>query len=144
MRFLFILSLLLLNTFPSFADDLDCDKGFESLKKIRNVKEPWAELLIYFKKYIPKCDDGYYAEGTSDLIVHLIANWKDFSGLTKTHANNKTYFQYVIRNINATVDKQDLEIIIANVKNKCPKENINICQQIETATAQAIEEMTGK
>ncbi len=141
-----ILSLVLcffsITTFA--ANEINCDKGFEAIAKIKNSSKPWFDFSEYFKKYVPNCDDGYYAEGTGDLTVTLLADWKDFPGLDQSSKNNKPFLEYVLKNINSTADRKYLGLIMENAKSKCPKENTKLCKQIGKAAAKAVKDMSNE
>ena len=136
---LLILCLLVLTALTANASSEEfCEKGFATLSSIQKSPRPWDAFLDYFKKYTPKCDDGYYAEGTSDLVLTLLAEWKDFAGL-KSLSKDQKFFSYILKNVNATGAEIDLNKIISNSLS-CAK-NESICVQINEAAKNALKDL---
>lgn len=136
-----ILSIITLS-FNVFADDLSCTKRQEieadhSISQAHN----WKDIYNSYKKF-QHCDDGYIAEGYSNLIVKTLAHqWDQINVLVKIVSKDKDFYAFVIRHIDATADKTELEMIISNNSKRCPKSVTKICLEIRDTAKEAFKEI---
>jgi hypothetical protein len=114
----------------------------EFIKQLSTMKD-WPTIYAVFKRNLPACpDDGFYAEGYSDVIVAALANrWSDLPTLNKLLAQDKALQSFVYRHINATTDINDLRRALSNATTKCPSGATSLCNELATRCRSAIAEM---
>ncbi len=102
----------------------------------------WDDVYNFYKKY-KQFDDGYVAEGISDSVAKMFANhWDQLQVFVKLAKKDEKFFEFVTRHIDATTDDKDLEMIINNSTNNCPKSvPSSICLKIEEEAKKALQEM---
>lgn len=112
-------------------------KAETSIPKLKN----WPDIYKSFIKY-NHCDDGGIAEGYSEVIVRTLAlDWPQIETLAKIISFDKTFLKFVIKHIDATTAKSDLEKIKNQSITKCPKEALKICPLIEEKAEKTLEEL---
>jgi hypothetical protein len=137
MRLFAFFILLMSFSHSTFAKELVCDEGFDMFEPIRKSAHPWGKFHEYFSKYIPTCDEGYFADGASELTNDLLLKWKDIPGLIAECNKDKKFRDYVISNVNNTEAKDRLRKVQKNAQTKCPKDAKELCGDIEKAAAAA-------
>jgi hypothetical protein len=109
------------------------EKADSSISKLNN----WQDVYKSFKRF-RQCDDGYIAEGYSDAIVKILAHkWNQLSILIKFTSQDKDFYAFVIRHIDATTDESELKMIIHNSSKRCSKSDSNLCSEIGKAAKEA-------
>ena len=87
------------------------------------------------------CDDGYFAEGYSDLVVRLFATrWKDFNAFVAVARTRPEFYSWVIRHIDETTSPDDLHRVISNASS-CRKDPTlgRFCRDISRAAERALD-----
>lgn len=101
----------------------------------------WQDIYKSFKRF-RQCDDGAIAEGYAESIVRMLAHkWNQLNILIKLASEDKDFYAFVIRHINATADKAEIEMIICNSSNRCPKSAAKICSEIKNTSKEALKEI---
>ena len=100
----------------------------------------WHDIYKSFKRF-RHCDDGAIAEGYSASIMQMLAHrWDQCDMLFNFVSEDKDFYVFVFRHINACVDKSEIEMIINNSSKKCPKTASKICSAIERAAKEALKD----
>ena len=139
MKILILISSIIILCFNVNAQTSSCslsllEKADRSIAKLNN----WQDIYKSFKEF-RQCDDGYIAEGYSDAIVKMLAHkWNQLSILVKFKAQDKDFYAFVIRHIDATTDESDLRMIIYNSSKKCPQSASDMCTEIGKAAKEAL------
>jgi len=101
----------------------------------------WEDVYKSFKKF-RFCDDGAIAEGYSDVVERMLSNqWGQLEELVKLSSSDKGYIVFVVKHIDATADKSDVENIIVNSSTKCPESAKSVCSEIEKSAREALKEI---
>jgi len=132
-----ILSIVL--SFNAYANEL-CTKAQEIQADSSILRaQKWEDIYKSCEKF-KHCDDGYIAEGYSDLIVKTLAyKWDQVNVLMKLISKDKDFHAFVIRHIDATADKEELEMIIHNFSKRCPKSTEKNCLEIKNEAKEALQ-----
>lgn len=92
----------------------------------------WGAVYTWFKKYA-HCGSpsGEAAESLQDAVAVLLAKkWSTFSRLTSYIERNKNFKGFVISQIGATADSDDLRRARENALKHCPAKNEMLCAEI--------------
>lgn len=100
----------------------------------------WEDIYKSFKRF-RHCDDGAIAEGYSDSIVRMLADrWNELATLKKLTSSDKDFYTFVLRHIDATTDKSQVEKILINCSKHCPESASRLCSAIKVAARKALKE----
>jgi hypothetical protein len=100
----------------------------------------WSELSQHYSTE-GSCDDGYFAEGYSDLVVRLFANkWRDFSSFVAAARTRPQFYSWVIKHIDETAAPDDLNKVIFNASS-CRTDPMlgSFCMGVSRAAEQALD-----
>ena len=101
----------------------------------------WESLFVSFKAHVPHCDEGYIAEGYSEVVVRLLANqWATFPRLVKLSHKSSSFESFVLRHIDASAATEDLMRVQESARHHCPAGNAVVCQQVASAASSALGE----
>jgi hypothetical protein len=79
----------------------------------------WEELSQH-QRTAGECDDGYFAEAYSELVVRLLAyRWDDFPAFAAAAKARPAFYEWVIKHIDETASPDDLAKVVSNAKS-CP------------------------
>lgn len=100
----------------------------------------WEDIYKSFMKF-RHCDDGAIAEGYSDSVVRMLADrWSELATLKKLASSDKDFYTFVLRHIDATADKSQVEKILSNSSKRCPKSDSELCSALKAAARKALSE----
>lgn len=112
----------------------DAIEAESSVSKLRN----WEDIYKSFKRF-RHCDDGAIAEGYSDSVVRMLAHrWNELESLIKRTSSDKDFYTFMLRHIDATADKSEIEKIIINSSKHCPDSASVMCSAIEETARKAL------
>lgn len=99
----------------------------------------WQQLSQH-QKTEPYCDDGYFAEGYSDLVVRLFANgWNDFDAFITVARSRPDFYRWAISHIDETTSPKDLKKVIFNASSCRTDQRLGrFCQDVFGAAEQAL------
>ncbi len=101
----------------------------------------WSAIHAYVTIYAPRCDDGWMAEGYSDVVVKTLASqWARVGDLARLAERDPAFRAFVIRHVDATTDRGDLRAVLANADRRCPRELTELCAALRTAAKAALDE----
>jgi hypothetical protein len=110
----------------SAAQELVAESSIDRLKT-------WADLHSAFKQF-RACDDGALAEGWDDFVARMLAqNWKKLDELQKLTTVDRKFRAFVIRHIGITASSDDLDRVLVNARERCPRRARGLCADIATA-----------
>ncbi len=90
----------------------------------------WADVERAFRAY-EHCDDGAIAEGFSDRIMHLLARrWSTVPDLSKRGVADPAFQAFVLRHIDETWTRSELELVQRNAATSCPSSARSLCAAI--------------
>lgn len=114
----------------------------EFVQQLSTMKD-WRTIYAVFKHNLPRCpDDGMFAEGYSDVVVHGLAkHWRSIQELQTITASDPAFLTFVIRHVDATADAEELKQTLRNATTRCPVGASVLCKQIGAGAAAAIEEL---
>jgi len=147
MRALIVLALVGVLTATSESSGaeggIDCSVTDEQFLKQLSTMKDWPSIYSVFKHNLPACpDDGFYAEGYSDVIVVALARrWSDVGKLQDLVAGDPRFKRFVLSHIDATTDEKDLRLILRNARTKCPPNTARLCREIAVRARAAIAEV---
>jgi hypothetical protein len=142
MRMLMLILSIVVLCWNAVAQERSCTKT-EAMEAERSVSRlnNWEDIYKSFKKF-RHCDDGAIAEGYSNSVVRMLARrWNRLEELIKLASTDKEFFAFVVRHIDATADKIELNMIIVNTSKDCPESATIMCSTIESAARKAIREL---
>jgi hypothetical protein len=121
MKFLMLIILVSFNCSASCPIEKEMVAG-ENIEKISS----WEELAIHHGKY-RACDDGYIAEGYSEVVSLLLANnWGNLKVAKWSHDFKK----FVVEHIDETWGIKNYKKAHFNARTKCTTELSDICLAI--------------
>ncbi|MBI5748483.1 MAG: hypothetical protein HZA00_05100 [Nitrospinae bacterium] len=144
MKILVIILLIFLANCIASAEEKHCTKteAMEAEMSIDHLNN-WEEVYSSYNRFKHCGDDGAVAEGYSDSVVRLLAfNWNQIEKLMQL-SSDKDFFAFVIRHIDATTGKSEIQKIITNSNQHCPDSATVICLAIEEAARKALKELNG-
>ncbi|WP_143109243.1 hypothetical protein [Dyella sp. OK004] len=89
----------------------------------------WSALHQSFKRYAA-CDDGAIAEGYSNSVATLLADWSDVVSLNRMVTKDKKFGDFVIKHIDWLMTPSQLESIDSQAGKSCPTEATALCGRI--------------
>jgi hypothetical protein len=115
----------------------DAIEAENSVSRLNN----WEDIYKSFKRF-RHCDDGAIAEGYSDSVVRMFADqWEGIETLINLTSSDQDFYTFVLRHIDATADKSEIEKIIANSSKHCPESAKAMCSAIEDAARKALRDI---
>ena len=79
------------------------------------------------------------AEGFSEAVVSQLAHrWHALADFGRKSKGDAAFRSFVLRHIDASVDENDLKLLLSNAKSRCPKDLSALCSEIQLATELAI------
>ena len=118
------------------AGDLCYDNADPALSSLKT----WNDLRLWYENY-PGCDDGYFAEGLSDfVVVSLAKRWETLPSLQAEIMKNNGFKHFVLKYIDATMDENDLRMLVTNSKTKCLSNLRPLCKEIQKNVQKALKE----
>lgn len=100
----------------------------------------WEALRQWFEQY-PQYDDGYFAEGISQFVVHTLATrWETLDNLQDEFAINRSFRKFVLSHIDSTTDWEDLRAVVEHSKVRCPRRLKTLCTELAIEAQRALEE----
>ena len=99
----------------------------------------WSQLSQHQKTGVA-CDDGYFAEGYSDLVVRLLANeWKDFNAFVAVARIRPEFYSWAVKHIDETASPEDLKKVISNASScRADRRLGRFCRDVYSAAEQAL------
>src|SRR4030042_5394178 len=124
------------------AEERPCTKAeaieAESSASLLNC---WSDIYKSFERF-RHCDDGAIAEGYSESVVRMLAfHWDQLEELSKLSSLDRDFFTFVIRHIDATADKSEIEKVIVNSSTQCPESASAMCSAIEETAKKVLREL---
>lgn len=122
----------------SAQPDVDCEK-VEKQSLARHEPKDWERLYRLFKKF-GACDDGAVGEQFSEDVARLFSKqWSHLGQLSRLAAANKTFEQFVLRHIDATLQESELLAIVDNSKLHCRARDRRICGLVHTRAQDSLD-----
>lgn len=98
----------------------------------------WEAVDAFYDAY-RQCDDGSIAEGSSEAVARLLVDrWGTLPRLLSLAKDRPALRTFVLRHINTTLDTDDLNKIVHNAVDMCPKGATDWCSGIRGAAEQAL------
>lgn len=102
----------------------------------------WGSLHKSFQEYVPRCDDGFIAEGyTEAVMVLLAAHWSSLHELALVAKRDPAFREFVLRHINSSADSGDLKRIEEQAATQCSSKYKALCSSIHAAAVKAIRDL---
>lgn len=127
---------------PASAQVAECPlaKSDAADVAVGNIRT-WHDFAAYRKEYAA-CDDGGTAEGSSSVVVHMLATeWNTLPALKAELTKDLALKPFLYRHINTTVDGSELEAISKQTTTQCPPHTTALCKDIRNAAARALAEL---
>jgi hypothetical protein len=114
----------------------------EFLQRLSTMKD-WPTIYSVFKRNVPACpDDGFYAEGYTDVVVvALAARWADLPLLDSLLVQDAEFKRFILRHVNASADENDLRRVLHNTETKCPAKYERLCAEIRAQAMKAMADL---
>lgn len=135
-RLLFLLLLVFSTATWANGSQHPCSR--EQAMKAEAEAEHLNDANAIYQSYVRfgHCDDGAIAEGYSVSVIRLLTkNWGEFERLGQLTASNKKFERFILRHIDETMAREDQQVILRNVRDRCPQQAKRLCNLIEKATA---------
>jgi hypothetical protein len=102
----------------------------------------WRSLYKSFQANVPQCDDGFFGEGYSDVVVALLVrHWSTLPQLATLSRQSPSFEAFVLRHIDATTEGVDLKALKANASARCPSSSAPLCNRIISAATMALSQL---
>lgn len=112
----------------------------DELPRLKN----WSNVYESFKAYVPRCDDGWMAEGYTDVVVKMLAHrWAAVAELAQLVRRDSAFHSFVIRHVDASADPGDLQKVLTNATRRCPRDLLGLCGSLAAAAQAALKETNG-
>jgi hypothetical protein len=120
-------------------------KGCDGTKERQALQqaEPkdWGSLYRLFKQF-GGCDDGAIGEGFSEDVAQLFSKqWAHLDALSRFTTTDKTFEQFVLRHIDATLSDDELRAVGNNARLHCPTGEKRLCQLIRARVQSSLDEL---
>jgi hypothetical protein len=106
-----------------------CD---ELQEQWRHQPEPknWNSLYRLFKRF-GQCNDGEIADGTSFYVGQLfLKQWAHLDVLNRLTVSDKSFGDFVLRHLDATISEGELKAILDLSKWHCPGGQEKLCRLV--------------
>lgn len=149
--------LVALYTLPAFAAEpvLSCkdreayDKEFVALDELLSSQNPKLEQWEYLNRFylglvkrFPGCDNGVRGQRLSDEVVYLLAYyWNEFDRFLTAENPDDDFKNFMLAHIDSSGDRQYLEKIVANARERCSQKAKPLCLKINTMAETAISQI---
>lgn len=91
----------------------------------------WHNLDQWRKKYAPKYDDGFYAEGIADFVEKMLVNhWRSLPELVSLSHKSPGLFKFSVAHLGEITTCESTKKILRSTLVGCPKGYANYCGQI--------------
>lgn len=103
----------------------------------------WSEISAFHKRHFPACpDDGFFAEGYSDLVVRTLANnWTSLPELAREAQRRPTLHAFVVKHVDASASPGHLKVIRERAASRCPTGHRALCAALGKAAELALAEL---
>lgn len=103
----------------------------------------WRSIAEFHHRHFPACpDDGFYAEGYSDLVVRTLAeDWHSLPELSLAISRNAEFQRFVLKHIDASTDPTQLKTVLTRASFSCPEGQEELCSAIAEAAKRAIADL---
>ena len=99
--------------------------------------QSWRAMYRSFQHYLA-CDDAAVGEGYSNSVVRLLTTrWNQVQELHRLTIRNQAFETFVLKHIDPTAPKGELEKVEENARKRCPKGAESLCGSIQSAARQA-------
>lgn len=99
--------------------------------------DSWTKLEQAFRKY-GHCDDGSIAEGNSEAVARLLVDhWTMLPLLAALVKRDPAFKRFVLRHIDATLDTDDLDRLVAFASTQCPAGSAPLCSELRKSAVLA-------
>ena len=135
--------LLVVLALPVSAAEATCPLSYQRWisNELPSLKS-WGALHKSFRKYVPRCDDGFMAEGYTEAVVVLLAKrWSSVHELAAVAKRDPSFSKFVLRHINASADPDDLNRIKEQAATQCSSKHKALCSAVHGAAVKAIEDL---
>ena len=114
----------------------------EFLDSLSTLRQ-WPAIHDFYRKHLSTCpDDGMYAEGYTDVVVHTLAtDWSQLGQLALAVSSDSSFKRFVLRHIDASADEEELRSVLKSANSQCPRAHAVLCAQIAKAARTAINEL---
>lgn len=87
------------------------------------------------------CDDGYFAAGYSDMVVHLFAyEWNQFPTFVSIARTHPEFYIWVIKHIDESTSPDDLAKVLTNARScRTDEQSAVLCNDVARAAEQALQ-----
>ena len=149
--------LVALYTLPAFAAEpvLSCkdreayDKEFVVLDELLSSQHPKLEQWEYLHRFylglvkrFPGCDNGVRGQRLSDEVVYLLAYyWNEFDRFLTAEKPDDDFKNFMLAHIDSSGERQYLEKIVANARERCSQKAKPLCLKINTRAETAISQI---
>lgn len=100
----------------------------------------WDAVYSWYRRWA-QCDDGFIAEGNSEAIARiLVDHWDALPRLEKLTRRDPALRRWVLENIDATLNVDDLRKLGRHARLDCPPHHSALCRDLSKAAAEAIKD----
>jgi hypothetical protein len=90
----------------------------------------WDDLYKSYRLY-RRCDDGAIGEGYSESVARiLVDHWITLPKLAHLARKDADFRTFVLKHVDETLNKSDVDKIKANAKNRCPSGLHHLCDDL--------------
>jgi hypothetical protein len=90
----------------------------------------WSSLYPLFKKF-GQCNEDEIADGTSYYVGRLfLKQWAHLDALNRLAHSDKSFGEFVLRHIDATLSEGELRAILGLSRSHCPTGESELCRLV--------------
>ena len=98
----------------------------------------WRSLHESFQRFA-KCDDGFIAEGYSNVVTKGLAqNWSTVAKLERIVRRDAKFKAFVLTHIDATADVTDLMAVRKSATSNCKHCSLSLCKELAQRASAAL------
>ena len=99
----------------------------------------WSSIYASYRAYTPECDDGWMAEGYTQVVVKMLsARWATVHELARLARRDPAFRRFVLNHVDASADPDDLRKVLTNATRQCPRDLGGLCASVANAAKAAL------
>jgi hypothetical protein len=140
-RFSVLFVICALSSGTAQAQQQPCNKAeYQQAEKEAVSLRSWDALYKSYRLY-GHCNDVDAAEGYSESVARILVDrWETLPRLSKLVEKDKSFRDFVLGHVDATLDMNDVQKIHARAIQHCPAGLRELCKNLQKQAKTAIEE----
>ena len=111
------------------ADAANAEKAIERVLNWPQLQKAWADYR--------HCDTNGVADGYTDALMRMLADWKGIDALAAATQKDAQYKEFIYAHIKSPAAKDDHALVYSRARTGCPKGLDEFCAEISDAVKPA-------